>query len=182
MVAYLRDAIPSGTFVEGDLRDMSALPDGSADAVFAGNNVVDVTSWAERPAILTELHRILAPGGTLVLSTHNRDAEANIRRPTQIRWGSPPRALIDLARLPKHARNRRRVLPHERREKDWALLNDVSHDYTALHLYVTRAAQEQQLAETGYELVECLDIDGRTLAPGDTAPTTEELHYIAVRR
>jgi SAM-dependent methyltransferase len=181
MVAYLREAIPGATFVEGDLRDMSAVPDASSDAIFASNNVLDVTSFAERPGLLAELHRILAPGGTLVLSTHNRHAEANIRRPTQIRWGSPPRALIDLARLPKHWRNRRRVLPHERREEDWALLNDVSHDYTALHLYITREAQEQQLTDAGFALVECLDLDGRTLGPGDQAPTTEELHYVAVR-
>lgn len=182
MVAYLKEAIPGGTFVEGDLRDMSSIADESADAVVASNNVLDVTSFEERPAILSEFNRILAPGGILMLSSHNRHAEDRIRKPTQIRWGSPPRALIDLARLPRHQQNRRKVLPHERREQDWALLNDVSHDYTALHLYVTREAQEKQLRDAGLDPVECLDLDGRTLPPGDEARETEELHYIAVRR
>jgi SAM-dependent methyltransferase len=181
MVDYVRSAIPGGTFEVGDLRDLSAVPSASHDAVVAANNVLDVTSWDERPQILADLHRILAPGGKLIMSSHNRAAEHNLRRPTQIRWKHPAHAAADLWRLPRRWRNRRRVLPYERRERDWAVLNDVSHDFEALHLYVRREAQVQQLVEAGFELLECLDTAGRPVGPSEDAPEHEELYYVAAR-
>ncbi len=49
-----------------------ALPDGSADVVFAGEAIEHVE---DTPAFVDEVHRILRPGGTFIVTTPNADAE-----------------------------------------------------------------------------------------------------------
>ena len=46
----------------------------------------------------------------------------------------------------------------QRSEPGYAIVNDYSHDYMALHYYISRDVQERQLKEHGFELVECLDL------------------------
>ena len=54
----------------------------------------------------------------------------------------------------------------ERRESDYALVNDQAHDFRFLHYYIGRDAQDRQLEEAGFELLECLDGDGSAGAVG----------------
>ena len=86
-----------------------------------------------------------------------------------------------LNRLPRWWWNRQRVLPFEVSEQSYAVLNDISQDFAALHYYITRNAQERQLAEHGFELLECLDLDGRPVGPEDEMADCAELHYVARR-
>jgi hypothetical protein len=81
--------------------------------------------------------------------------------------------------VPRQLRNRRRLARFERHERDYAILNDFAHDYSLLHYYVDRDAQERQLLEAGFETIECLDGGGRTVAHGDPAAGDPELHYVA---
>jgi len=78
-------------------------------------------------------------------------------------------------------RNQRRLRPLERHEPAYAILNDSAHEYGLLHYYIDRERQRGQLEACGFELAECLDLDGRTLAAGDDAPGCAELHYLARR-
>jgi hypothetical protein len=91
---------------------------------------------------------------------------------------SPAQLASAARRLPRRRRNRRRLASLERRSADYAILNDSEGDYGALHYYVRRDAQEQQLAEAGFKLLECLDAQGRRVPPGTDGPGTC-LHYIA---
>ncbi len=50
-----------------------------------------------------------------------------------------------------------------------------------LHYYVSRASQANQLSDLGFELVECLDLDGQAVGAGDDAVGCSELHYGARR-
>jgi hypothetical protein len=81
--------------------------------------------------------------------------------------------------LPRRLRNRRRFRPLEREEPGYALINDEAHDFAVLHYYVARDAQYQQLADEGFELTECLDLDGDAVPQGAPAAHCSELHYIA---
>jgi hypothetical protein len=47
-----------------------------------------------------------------------------------------------------------------------------------LHYYIGRDDQQRQLAETGFELLECLDVDGGRVDAGEPHPDPW-LHYIA---
>jgi SAM-dependent methyltransferase len=142
----------------------------------AGYSVIDVLNHEDRRRLFAELRRILEPGGLLIFSTHNRDAAPD-SPVTRLRRG-PREAVKVVLRLPHWLGNRRRLVPLQSDEPDYAVLNDSSHDYGALHYYVTAAAQERQLADAGFSLVEYLELDGRTVEPGSTATSTE-LHFVA---
>jgi len=65
--------------------------------------------------------------------------------------------------------------------RDYALVSDGAHGFMLVHYFITAAAQLRQLAEEGFEPVSCLDLDGRALASGESAPEVDELHYVARR-
>lgn len=182
MVEYCQRSYPRATFSQGDLRAVSAFEPGSFDVVVATYNVIDVLGDVERRAVLDGIGGVLARGGLLIMSTHNRDYAPRLAEPLKLRGKSPLRMAITLARTPRWQRNRRRLLPLAREEPGYAILNDISHDFSALHYYIWRDAQEQQLAEHGFELEECLDLDGRQVAGDKDASGCSELHYIARRR
>ncbi len=181
MVAYCRRTYPEATFSQGDLRDLSMFKNSSYDVVVASFNVLDVLDDGERRSVLEAIVRILAGGGLLVMSTHNRDYAPFIRRPTQLSTASPRGFAASVVRLPRRLRNRRRLLAHQRSERDYAILNDSGHDYSVLHYYISRDAQERQFREHGFELLECLDLDGRSVEADATAAHCPELHYVARR-
>lgn len=182
MVAFCRRRYPRATFDVGDLRDVAATGRASVDAVIAGFNVLDVLGDEARLAVLDAIHEVLAPGGLLILSSHNRAVAAKVAHPFALRG----RSLVGLAELliryPAWRRNRHRLLPFERSEPGYAILNDSAHDFTLLHYYIDRDAQQRQLEEHGFDLLECLDLQGGSVAPGESAAESAELHYVALKR
>jgi SAM-dependent methyltransferase len=179
MVEYARQAVPEAIFYVSDMRD---LPFGPAafDAVVAPYNVLDVLDDAGRRRELDSLHRIIGARGLLVVSTHNRGFVPRLRGPG-VRFANPAKLAADLVRLPRRLRNRRELLPLERDEPGYAIINDSGHNYSLLHYYIARDDQERQLAEHGFELIECLDMEGNAVGPGEDAPEVSELHYVARR-
>jgi SAM-dependent methyltransferase len=182
MVAYCRGAYPRASFAVGDLRDLSVFQSGSYDAVLAPFNVIDVLDDRERGKAFGEIRRILDAGGLFVMSSHNRAYQPRIGMRARV-WIGSPRAepLESILRLPRRLRNRRRLRSREREERGYAIVNDEAHDFAVLHYHVTRDAQARQLAEHGFELVECLDLDGRPVTVGGAARHCPELHYVARR-
>lgn len=182
MLAHCRRAYPGGSFEPGDLRDLSRYSDGSFEVVVAPFNVLDVLDDAERRRVLGDIHRILSHDGLLIMSSHNLAFAPRIPRPTQqLRGRHPMRLARQLARTPRRLRNWRRTAPLQSRHEDHAILVDEALDYAVLHYYIGRDAQERQLAACGFTLLECLDLDGRLVVPGQTAASHPELHYVARR-
>jgi SAM-dependent methyltransferase len=179
MVAYCRRAYPGATFTVGDLRDLSAFEAGSYDAVVAPFNVLDVFDDPERGCVLDEIRRVLVEGGLLIVSSHNRDYVPRVGARARLLIGTPRRPLQSIRRLPRRLRNRHRLAPLQRAENGYAIVNDEAHDFSVLHYYITRDAQERQFIERGFELLECLDLDGRAVSTGAVAARCPELHYVA---
>jgi SAM-dependent methyltransferase len=181
MVEYSRRHYPGVDFRQGDLRDQAVFDAAPFDAIVAPYNIVDVLDDADRQILLDRVCEALRPDGMFVMSSHNRAVAGSLGDPLRLVGQSPTQAFLNLARLPRWWLNRRRLRAFERQEPSYAILNDVIHDYAGLHYYVTREAQEQQLARHGFELRECLDLDGATVEPGDPAAHSSELHYVARR-
>jgi SAM-dependent methyltransferase len=180
MIEYARERYPGATFTEGDMRDLTRFGSARWEAVVAGFNVIDILDDADRNRLLDEVHRLLVPGGMVILSSHNRDVVDRLGAPQQLR-GWPSRGTIGmLVRLPIWYRNRRRLLRFERDEAGYAIRNDVAHDFGVLHYYVSRDAQQAQFERHGFELLACLDEEGREVRPGQRSES-HELHYVARR-
>jgi SAM-dependent methyltransferase len=178
MVAHCRRAYPAGVFEVRDLRDLSHYPDGRFDLVFASYNVLDEL---ERRRVLADIHRIIADAGLLVMSSHNLAYAPSIPKPTAVRAPDPLRGARELLRVPRRVRNHRRLRVLQRVGSDHAILIDEAHDFAILHYYVDRDAQERQLAHVGFELLACVDLEGRPVGAGETAANAPELHYVARR-
>jgi SAM-dependent methyltransferase len=181
MVDYSNRTFPDAKCQVGDFQDLSAWADGTFTAVFAPCNVLDVLTDKERRAMLREIRRVLAPGGLLAMSSHNRGFMAKLKRPTHVRRTDPLRFAWDLVRVPRRVRNSRRLVGLQEQHPDFAIVNDSAHEYSLLHYYISRDDQARQFADEGFELVEALDLDGRTIAAGQAAEDYVELHYVARR-
>lgn len=72
MVEAARRRFPGGRFEVGDAADLSRFDDRSFDVVVFSYNGLDyVHPFERRQRALAEIHRVLSPGGVLVMSTHN---------------------------------------------------------------------------------------------------------------
>jgi hypothetical protein len=162
------------------MRALTALGDGSFEAVFAVFNLFDAVSHADRLRTLAEVLRVLVPGGLLVFSSHNRNS-ADLATGPRLRFSRNPvtqlRCLIEYFQA---RANSRRIKPHQRLETDYALLNDSAHNYSVLHYYISKDVQARQLAGAGYRLLECLDEAGCTLGPNEECACSSIL-YVARR-
>lgn len=181
MVAYCQQAYPIASFSVKDIRDLAGFEAGSYDAVLAPFNVLDVLGDEERRRVLREIRRVLADGGLLVMSSHNQRYVPWISGRLRSYIGSPRHPVASVRSLPRRLRNRRRLRAQQRVEDDYAIVNDEAHDFSVLHYYISRDAQDRQLAERGFELLEALDLHGREVPAGAAAMRCPELHYVARR-
>jgi SAM-dependent methyltransferase len=181
MIEYCQRTYPDVSFSQRDLRDLGGFGDGSFEAVLAPFNVLDVLDDAERRVALDELHRILGAGGLLVISSHNRGSAAGVARPRPRLSRDPRQTVASIVYFPARLRNSRRLRKLESSTVDFEVINDSAHNYSLLHYYISRDSQERQLEEHGFELLECLDLDGLRVERGELAPQSPELHYVARR-
>jgi SAM-dependent methyltransferase len=192
MVDYCRHAYPGAEVRVGDLGALGASTSGAYDVVLAPDNVLDVFGDAERRRVLGDMRDLLAPSGLLVFSSHNLAhldpaAHAPVGAGGGLGPGALARKLVDRSpaqmlkgagRLARRASNRRRLSALEYRGADHAVINDVAHDYGLLHYYIRRDDQGRQLAELGLELVESLELEGGSVAPGSDGAGSS-LYYVA---
>lgn len=178
--------VPEARAEVGDLRDLSRYGDGAFRAVVASNNVLDVLGDEARRRALADIARLLTDDGVLLFSSHNQAnipyLDTSLGATMRGAFSSPrgfARAGYHLVRLPRRARNRRVARTFERRDGDYALVNEPVHDHALVHYFIARDAQERQLAAAGLQLVDCFDVDGRAVGPGETAERSTELHYAA---
>jgi SAM-dependent methyltransferase len=192
MVEFCRAKYPEADVRVGDVSTLSRQLTEPFDAIFAPNNLIDVFDDSARRAVLGEFSRSLVDGGLLIFSSHNLDERDPSTGPGELE--SLPRKTASLIvkvlhkapadvvrralRFPIAVRNRRRLAPLEVSTNEYAIVNDETFDYSLLHYYVRRDAQERQLAEQGFALVECLDADSRQVHPGEKSGSPW-LHYVA---
>jgi SAM-dependent methyltransferase len=186
MVRHCRRACPEATISERDLRDLTDYGTGFFAALLAPFNVLDVLDDADRNGALEGFRRVLAPGGLMIMSSHNRAYAPRVVGPgrqllAHLRARKLRSAAGSIVRMPRRVANNRRLRPFERVEPGYAILNDAAHDHSMLHYYISRDDQERQLAEHGFELLECLDLDGEPVEAGEAAAEAPELHYVSRR-
>lgn len=185
MVAFCRRRLGRGTYIAGDMRRVRDLVDGPFDAVVAGANVLDVLSHDDRARVLADLAGLLAPGGVLYFSSHNRRARRVLAEaaagPSLRRSANPYRQARALVNYTLGKLNHAKLAPYQELHPGYAILNDDAHGWRLLHYYVDRRLQADQLRSVGLEPVHVVTPEGAELRASDDEGSFTELHYVAVR-
>jgi SAM-dependent methyltransferase len=187
MIAESQRRYPDGDFAQGDVRDLSRFADGALDAVVAGCNLLDVFDDDERRQVLREITRVLAPGGVVVMSSHNRAYLDRVPSPWHLRVDGLRRGSLrgvlqfgaDLVRAPRRISRHLRLRRLERRTPEFALVSDGSHEFSLVHYYVDPVAQFRRFEEEGLEPELAADLEGHSITTGEQAADCSEIYYVA---
>ncbi len=156
----------------GDARDLRTLPDQSFGLVCFSFNGIDAIDHQGRRRALSEVHRVLKPGGTFWFSTLNLDGMGRRMRPWVPEWPKRKDGLlrftVRVLRTPSAvARRTRNYLGLKRRFTQgdgWCTGTLSAHDYRLLVHYTTLASELRELLEIGFEPAPVvLDTAGRTV-------------------
>jgi SAM-dependent methyltransferase len=184
MVDQCRREYPGVRFEQADARSLSGFEDGSFDLVFFSCNGICMVDHTGRLAILSEVLRVLSPGGIFIFSTCNRNS------PACNAWfvfphfeGSlnPARLGVRLARFAlqtsRSLMNRLRYRKHQISNDQYALRNDIYHDYGTMLYFIDLRSQIDQLIAAGFAHdVSAFDLAG---AAADPRSTDRTLGFVA---
>jgi SAM-dependent methyltransferase len=178
MLERCRRDWPKAEIAELDLRDLALLNPRRFDFIVASSAVLDVLDHETRLRALADCVGLLRPNGIFYFSAHNRNYVKAGLPPSLDFAGSPMRWPVTLARyLPDHLTHFR-MKRFERREADYALLNDIAHGWQAVFYYTDRDTQLRQIEGAGLSLIEVLADDGSVLEKSSDDSKSGLLHYI----
>lgn len=179
MVATMRVTMPALSVRIGDMRDLSDFSDASFDFVLGACNVIDALNHDGRERTLGEVARVLRCGGTFMFESHNRDYFDALSAPRLELSRNPVTLLLNVRRWARQVANHMSMKPLREVYCDYALLDDGGHDHALLHYYTRQAYERKQLQDFGFETIEVLDQVGHSLDPGERAPESNYLMYVA---
>jgi SAM-dependent methyltransferase len=174
-----RRQYPHAVFTACQPRELCDFQAGAFDAVLVPGEVLDALDDVARRGALHDVRALLAQDGLLIFSSRNRDCALGSAGWGRVLPGLPRHPLPTALRMGLRVRNRRRLGAQERRARDCELRSGEGREFGAVHYSITREAQERQLSELGYELLECLDLEGRSVARSASAERSRQLFYVA---
>lgn len=178
MVAEARRQHPDRDLRQADARELP-FADGEFSFVLFSFNGIDYVDPDDRPRMLREAHRVLAPRGLFAYSTHNLAARGGDARSRfaaslpQLHVSRPARAAAavvrGLAANVRSYRNFRRLEHQQRVGSDVAFILDGAHEYSLFTCYVTQAHERRALAAAGFTVRDVIEPDGRLAGESSSA-------------
>jgi SAM-dependent methyltransferase len=192
MVELCRALHPGVDVRLGDARDLSMFEDNRFALVLFSFNGIDALGHADRARALAEFYRVLAPGGWLIFSTHNKDGPALREAPWRRADRQRPtvrRMARFVALLPANAshyargyRNWWRNRPLLEEHDGWAMGRLSAHDWALVIHYTTLDGQVAALGEIGFTDVEMYERERGTLVTSGDDRRETRWWYVVARR
>jgi SAM-dependent methyltransferase len=181
MLKVARRQFPTAQLSVLDIREIGTFGPSRFDFVLGPHCILDAVSHSERVKMLADLHTIVAPGGLLVFSSHNRRYRRAGLGP-QFEFSRNPVTQLGLAfEFVGNIFRRQRTKQFQVFEKEYAIINDRGCKWRSLHYYIDRATEQRQLAQAGFDLLSVYDEPGRVLGPNDDDSANAMLYYVARR-
>ena len=179
MIESCRKRFEGVRFLHGDVRDMVEFKDEEFDCVMFSFNGLDSISHDDRLKGLREIHRVLKQDGLFVFSSHNRNHRYAISRPKMEFSGTPCKQTYNLIKFFKSTRNRLKNKNHQMFNKQYAIINDIAHNYAMLTYYISKTHQMLQLNDMGFETIEMYDTLGNMLTLDNDDKDSAWIYYVA---
>jgi len=184
MVEAAQGRYPDQDFRQADARDLSTFAEGSFDFVLFSYNGLDCVGHTDRLKVLSEVHRIVRPGGVFMFSSHNMDwihRRRILGEMFKIEWGDTPVAMLkNLLKPALRLRNYFRAQAWAETTADYLLHPDPGDQFAAPHYNTSIAVVRSQLADAGFTLTQTNDETGTPVA-GDHETASSTLYYLATR-
>lgn len=186
MIDLARQNHPGVRFDTMDARDLSAFSDNYFDFAVFSFNGIDSVDAEGRVKVLSEVARVLRPGGGFAFSTFNRDwrgfDDDHRARATVIWTANPVKLGFRLLMHGVGMMRRRQYLRFEERGNDKAILLHPAHNFGIMVHTTTPGQMRAQLVAHGFEGdVRFFSMEGQPIE--DPAPKDVEcFHVFAVKK
>jgi SAM-dependent methyltransferase len=166
-----------------DARNLSGIADRSQDLVIFSYNGIDSVDPEGRLAVLSEVHRVLVPGGAFVFSTFHRHwsgfQSIPSHRAVVPQGGNPLLIGLRYARYAVGTYKARQYRRHEVRDGEHAILLHPAH-YFGIMVYATTVGQiNSQLSNAGFAVPAHLYDEYGTEVSGSASDATQYFHVFA---
>ncbi len=179
MIESCRQRFENVHFIHGDVRKMDEFKDGEFDFVMFSFNGLDSINHDDRLKGLREIRRALKQDGLFVFSSHNRNHRYAISHPKIEFSTTPCKQAGNFTKFFKSIRNRLRNKNHQEFNEQYAIINDVAHNYAMITYYIDKANQIKQLEDMGFETIEMYDTLGNMLNLDSDDSNSAWIYYVA---
>lgn len=166
-VTQVKKEFPEVTSLVMDARNLSAFEDHHFDMVNFSFNGIDYVTLEDRTKVLSEIARVLKPGGLFFFSTHNKDHSSFLVAP----WLSKHNSVFtNFKTLIKLSPFLLRKLKNKRREflsPDYAIINDSAHNYGLFTFYTSVLFLKKQLSEGKFDKPRLYSESGEEVAEAE---------------
>lgn len=189
MVALCRQHYPDLDVRLGDARDLSDFAADTFGFALFSNNGVDAMDHDDRARVLSELARVVRPGGIVLYSTHNLrgpsfderpwqrqrpeeppSARAQARATAQLAW----RSLRDPAMYASYWRNR-----HLEHHDGWAMGPLRAHGFRLVTHFIAADQLDAEVRAAGLRLTDVFAFGGQRVDVSGPETHTHYFHVIA---
>jgi hypothetical protein len=94
----------------------------------------------------------------------------------------PCRQAGNFIKFLKSTRNRLRNINHQVFNEQYAIINDVAHNYTLLTYYIDKVNQVKQLEEMSFETIEMYDTPGNMLNLDSDDQDSAWIYYVVRKK
>ncbi len=179
MIKVAQANFPEAKMEVRDARKLTCYPDGQFDVAFFSFNGLDCILHDGRIQVMSEVQRVLKPGGLFAFSSHNRACA--VSKPYELNNLSVSKNPFRMAGyLLAYFKGilswwKARRLVHQCEEYELRL--DSSNEFTAPIYYIGLSAQVQQLKEMGFAVLSVYDSTGHKVLNGKGSPEYPWLFY-----